>query len=81
MLEVIEEETKHPDHINFGMFVLVIMTHGKEGHIFGTDGVAVNLSKVYDLISSYKFNAMTGKPKWVILQACSGGKILVCIIK
>ena len=30
MLEAIREETQHPDHEDYGMFVLVIMSHGTE---------------------------------------------------
>ena len=75
MLDVIEQETKHPDHEHLGMFVLVLMSHGNTEHIFGSDGVALNLSKVYDLVSPYNFKAMEDKPKWLIIQACSGGEI------
>lgn len=57
------------------MFVLCIMSHGTENDdISGTDGKPVKLTEVYDLLSATKFPAMAGKPKMVILQACSGSK-------
>ena len=70
---MIEEETQNVDHNNYGMFVLIIMTHGDETQLAGTDGSRINLSAVYDFMSPGKFEAMAGKPKWLIIQACSGG--------
>ena len=60
------------------MFVLVIMSHGQRGDIIlDVDKNPVDLVKVYNLLSPAKFPAMAGKPKMVIVQACSGGKKLV----
>lgn len=75
MLTTIAKETEHPDHVDYGMFVLVIMSHGTENDcVYGTDEQLVRLTDVYDLLSSPKFPLMTGKPKLVIVQACSGGE-------
>ena len=71
----IKEETTHPDHEDYGMFVLVLMSHGLDGDvILGSDMKAVKLSDVYDLLSPLNFPKMAGKPKLIIIQACSGGK-------
>ena len=57
------------------MFVLVIMSHGTRGDkIFGADSQPVDLMDIKDLLSPKKFPAMKGKPKLLIIQACSGGK-------
>ena len=74
----VEEETQIEAHKDLGMFVLVIMSHGQRGDIIlDVDKNPVDLVKVYNLLSPAKFPAMAGKPKMVIIQACSGGKKLV----
>lgn len=74
MLQLIEQETKHPDHKKFGMFALVIMSHGDVGKIYGTDLKQIKLDDVYDRIAAAHFPQMAGKPKMVVIQACSGGE-------
>ena len=56
------------------------MSHGTNEIIYGSDERAVNLSDIYDLISAHRFPAMAGKPKWVILQACSGGNLTIAMV-
>ncbi|XP_067947160.1 caspase-1-like [Watersipora subatra] len=73
MLRVIREETEVEDHKDYGMFVLVVMTHGNETHLYGTDRQAIPRTSVYDLLSPRCFPHMAGKPKLLIFQACSGG--------
>ena len=74
----IKEETQHPDHEHYGMFILAIMTHGTaKNEVYGSDDKIVNLTEVCDLLSSTKFPVMAGKPKLVIIQACSGGGCIV----
>ncbi|XP_067940811.1 caspase b-like isoform X2 [Watersipora subatra] len=73
MLEVIRNETgRHADE-NYGMFVLVIMSHGSETGISGTDGTMVQRTDINNALSAQNFPAMARKPKLLIVQACSGG--------
>ena len=61
------------------MFVLVLMSMGQRGGILlDRNSQPVDLVKIRDLLSPFKFPAMRGKPKMLIIQACSGGKF--CII-
>jgi len=54
------------------------MTHGGvNNYIYGVDGKRVKLTDVYDLLTPLKFPGMTGKPKIVILEACSGSKFFL----
>ena len=64
------------------MFVFVIMSMGKRGDLLlDCYSQPIDLLKIKDLLSSSKFPAMKGKPKLVIVQACSGGKYCIyCII-
>jgi len=77
MLETIREETKNPGYAEVGVSALVIMTHGTENRLYGTDNQPIEYSDVFDLLTAYQFPAMAGKPKLVILQACCGSEYLV----
>ena len=72
-MDAIKMETENPGHRGSGCFVLVIMTHGTENLVYGQDGRGIKHSDIFDLMSAYKFPAMAGRPKVIILQACSGG--------
>ena len=56
------------------MYVIVIMSHGDDGKVYGNDNSSLNLCDIYGLLSETKFPAMAHKPKLVIIEACSGGK-------
>ena len=57
------------------MFVIVLMSHGERGDIItDSEGQPVELVDIQDLLSPKNFPAMKGKPKLMIVQACSGGK-------
>ena len=57
------------------MFVFIIMGHGVRGDILiDVNSEPIDLIKIKDLLSPHCFPAMKGKPKVMIIQACSGGK-------
>ena len=56
------------------MFVLILMSLGKRNDIIlDIERKPIKLMDIYDLLSPINFPAMAGKPKLVIVQACSGG--------
>ena len=62
------------------MFVFVIMSMGQRGDLLlDCYSQPIDLLKIKDLLSSSKFPAMKGKPKLVIVQACSGSKYCIYI--
>jgi len=75
MKEAIIQETRLQDHESYKMFFLVLMSHGRKDKIGGCDGPddEVSMDDLLNLISPKNFPAMTGKPKVVIIQSCSGG--------
>ena len=57
------------------MFVLILMSHGGEDNlIYDSSNQSVSLVNIQDMLSPKSFPAMKGKPKLMIIQACSGGK-------
>ena len=59
------------------MFILVMMSHGTVGNVItDSNNQPIALVDIQDLLSPKKFPAMEGKPKVMIVQACSGGKSL-----
>ena len=57
------------------MFVLVLMSHGgRDNLIYDSNNRPVSLVSIQDLLSPENFPSMKGKPKLMIIQACSGGK-------
>ena len=57
------------------MFVLVLMSHGgRDNVISDSNNQPVSLVNIQDMLSPKNFPAMKGKPKLMIIQACSGGK-------
>ena len=57
------------------MFVLVLMSHGgRDNLIYDSNNQPVSLVNIQDMLSPKNFPAMKGKPKLMIIQACSGGK-------
>lgn len=59
------------DHSDHASFVCVILSHGDEGIIFGTDGF-----EKLDVLTRYfkgdKCKTLVGKPKLFFIQACRG---------
>lgn len=54
-------------------FVCILMSHGEEGYIFGTDGKV----SIEELVLPFKGNGcpgLVGKPKIFFIQACKGDK-------
>lgn len=74
MMDIIREETKRPEHKRLGMFAVVLMAHGYSGDVvFGSDEKPVYLADVRRILSAANFSAMAGKPKLMVILACSGG--------
>lgn len=69
MLKVSQE-----DHSNNASFVCVLLSHGEEGVIFGTDGQEEfeNLTKHF---KGERCKSLVGKPKLFFIQACRGSML------
>ncbi|XP_077434343.1 caspase-3-like isoform X2 [Vanacampus margaritifer] len=69
MLSVSQE-----DHSSIASFVCVLLSHGEEGVIFGTDGFELleNLTKPF---KGNRCRTLVGKPKLFFIQACRGSEL------
>jgi len=75
MFQAIKKETSLEVHRHLSMFVLIIMSHGQTGDtILSRDNKWVKLGDIKQLLSASQFTAMKGKPKLIVVQACSGSK-------
>lgn len=63
---IIENKVQADD----SMFVLCILSHGIEGHVYGVDSVPVKVLDIQDLLDSEDARILRGKPKILIIQAC-----------
>ncbi|XP_072520368.1 caspase-3b [Salminus brasiliensis] len=62
------------DHSQSAMFVCVILSHGDEGQIFGTDGY-IELKELTGLFKGNLCTSLAGKPKLFFIQACRGSDL------
>ncbi|XP_036984831.2 caspase-3 [Artibeus jamaicensis] len=62
------------DHGKRSSFVCVLLSHGEEGVIFGTNG-AVELRDLTRFFRGDCCRSLTGKPKLFIVQACRGTEL------
>ncbi|XP_067932893.1 malignant fibrous histiocytoma-amplified sequence 1 homolog [Watersipora subatra] len=75
ILKEIQEETSREEHYRLGMFVLVIMSHGADADmLLDHHAKYFSLVAIRDSLSPRRFPAMAGKPKLIIVQACSGDR-------
>lgn len=61
------------DHSNHASFVCVILSHGEEGVIFGTDGFE-KLDVLTKFFKGQRCRTLVGKPKLFFIQACRGSE-------
>ncbi|XP_038611176.1 caspase-3 [Tachyglossus aculeatus] len=64
----------HEDHSKRSSFVCVLLSHGEEGVIFGTDG-SLELKSLANLFRGDNCRSLVGKPKLFIVQACRGTEL------
>nr|XP_039263845.1 uncharacterized protein LOC120339721 [Styela clava] len=68
------KEVSSADHAAYDCFLLIILSHGDNGCVFGVDGFPVNITKIQDYFFAQNCNTLVDKPKIFIIQACQGTK-------
>ncbi|XP_067672929.1 caspase-7-like [Haliotis asinina] len=70
MVDVLDKASKD-DHSDSDCFVCVILSHGEEDKIYGTDG-PVEVTRLLDPFKGHCCGSLAGKPKLFFIQACRG---------
>ncbi|XP_074947340.1 caspase-3 [Phalacrocorax aristotelis] len=70
LLKNVSEE----DHSKRSSFVCVLLSHGDEGFIYGTDG-PLELKALTSLFRGDRCRSLAGKPKLFFIQACRGTEL------
>ncbi|XP_077466182.1 caspase-3-like [Stigmatopora argus] len=67
-------DVSQEDHSKSASFVCVLLSHGDEGVIYGTDGFETleNMSKYF---KGHYCSGLVGKPKLFFIQACRGAQL------
>ena len=58
------------DHSAYDCFMLWLMSHGRSGEVFCSDGNTIPIETLYDMFSTCA--TLIGKPKLFFIQACRG---------
>ena len=58
------------DHSAYDCFVLWLMSHGRSGEVFCSDGNTLPIQTLHDMLS--ECNTLRDKPKLFFIQACRG---------
>ncbi|KAL4613005.1 caspase-7 [Arapaima gigas] len=72
-MEHLLKEVSREDHSNSSCFACILLSHGEEGLIYGTDG-AMPIKTITSLFRGDVCKTLVGKPKLFFIQACRGSK-------
>ncbi|XP_061090790.1 caspase-8-like isoform X2 [Conger conger] len=64
------EEFGSMTHGELDAFVCCVLSHGKKGFVYGTDGEPVSIRQLTQLFTSSRCPSLAGKPKLFFIQAC-----------
>ena len=59
------------------MFVLIVLSHGIDGHFYEINGEAIRIDDVVARFDGTNCPALVDKPKLFFIQACQGGESTV----
>ncbi|KAH9378285.1 hypothetical protein HPB48_013513 [Haemaphysalis longicornis] len=78
MKNVLRNVAKQDSQKDAECLVVILMSHGKEGVIYGSDDEVLNLKRhVYEPFNNEKCPALKGKPKLFFVQACCGARAVL----
>ncbi|XP_046376831.1 caspase-3-like isoform X1 [Haliotis rufescens] len=70
-MKKIMTEAAKKDFSNSDCFACVILSHGEEGAVYGTNG-PVEIKDLVDPFKGHRCQSLAGKPKLFFIQACRG---------
>ncbi|XP_038678154.1 caspase-7 isoform X5 [Scyliorhinus canicula] len=72
-MERILQDVSQENHSNNACFACILLSHGDEGLIYGTDG-AMPIKRLTSLFRGDMCKTLVGKPKLFFIQACRGSE-------
>jgi hypothetical protein len=65
---VIHSFARNPLHKKTDMMILAILSHGRDGHVYASDGAVIGIESIYEKFNNQHCPALQGKPKFFIIQ-------------
>ncbi|KAK6487274.1 caspase-7-like [Huso huso] len=72
-MERLLRDASEEDHSDSSCFACILLSHGEEGMIYGTDG-AMPIKTMTSLFRGDMCKSLVGKPKLFFIQACRGSE-------
>uniref|UniRef100_A0A667XMZ5 Caspase a n=1 Tax=Myripristis murdjan TaxID=586833 RepID=A0A667XMZ5_9TELE len=88
--KAVKDFAQLPDLSQTDSVIVVIMSHGKKGAVYGSRGKAVNpnekddlfpIDNIFEYLNAKNCPALRDKPKVIIINACRGGDSLIFVIE
>ncbi|XP_007190570.2 caspase-10 isoform X6 [Balaenoptera acutorostrata] len=73
--EVLQQFQTHPGHADGDCFVFCVLTHGKFGAVYSSDGDLIPIRQIMSHFTAQQCPALAHKPKLFFIQACQGEEI------
>ncbi|XP_022423109.1 caspase-10 [Delphinapterus leucas] len=73
--EVLQYFRTHPGHADGDCFVFCVLTHGKFGAVYSSDGNLIPIRQIMSHFTAQQCPALAHKPKLFFIQACQGEEI------
>lgn len=77
--KVLKKFKSLPDHADGDCFVFCILTHGKFGSIYSSDGVLIPIREIMSHFTALQCPDLADKPKLFFIQACQGEEIQLSV--
>uniref|UniRef100_A0A3B5LKC7 Caspase 7, apoptosis-related cysteine peptidase n=1 Tax=Xiphophorus couchianus TaxID=32473 RepID=A0A3B5LKC7_9TELE len=72
-MEHLLKQASEEDHSDSSCFACILLSHGEEGMIYGTDA-AMPIKTITSLFRGDRCKSLVGKPKLFFIQACRGSE-------
>jgi hypothetical protein len=66
----LKEESQNEYHKTADMFILFLLSHGVDGHVYASNGRKMSIEKITSYFDGVVCPALVGKPKMFFIQAC-----------
>ncbi|KAF6113005.1 caspase 10 [Phyllostomus discolor] len=79
--ELLKMYQNHPGHAEGDCFVFCVLTHGKYGAVYSSDGDLIPIKYITSHFTAHQCRGLANKPKLFFIQACQGEEIQssVCV--